>query len=231
MIEWAALPATTVLASFFKRLEIIEHLVRIILSQARISAVFTFRGEPEKKVLLDFTSDPARVLVDDEKKAGDIYVTIDGEIMHEILLGRMDPGVAVGRRTMLLRGSPNNLARFIPLFGFGPVLYREHLADVGMSNFTRRSGETPFKEAVMSGQVFKGDPIPLRTLSTVEKVLFWSINGASYLLGFAVGILRYHVFEKLSLFEVLSSMSRGLAAAMPTKKEKAALLGREDSGH
>jgi hypothetical protein len=231
MSEGVTVPTTTLVASFFKRLETMEHIIRIILSQAPISAVFTFRGQPEKKVVLDFTSYPARVLIDEQKRAGDIYVTVEGELMHNVLLGRMNPGVAAGRREMLLRGSPNDLARFIPMFDFGPVLYAEHLADVGYNGFTRRSGETPLKEAVMSGQVFKGDPIPLRTLSTFEKVLFRCINSASYLLGYGVGIMRYRILEKLSLFEVLASMSRGLAAAMSKKKEPAALPAKDGTDH
>lgn len=79
----------------------------------------------------------------------------------------------------------------------------------------------------MSGKVFKGDPIPLRTLSPFEKIVFWIMNSFSYVLGYVVGIMRYRLFERLSLFEVLSSMSRGLAAATPRKKETVALPGEK----
>ena len=57
----SATPATTeVLASFFKRLEGLEEIVRIVMSHYRMSALFTFRGTPEKKVLLDFSRSPAK---------------------------------------------------------------------------------------------------------------------------------------------------------------------------
>ena len=41
----SATPATTeVLASFFKRLESLEEIVRIVMSHYRMSALFTFRA-------------------------------------------------------------------------------------------------------------------------------------------------------------------------------------------
>ena len=76
----------------------------------------------------------------------------------------------------------------------------------------------------MSGQVFKGEPIPLRTLSRFEKAICWCLNSVSYLLGYLVGVLRYRIFEKLSLFEVLASMSRGLAAGTPRRNEATGAL-------
>ncbi len=215
MTEPTAITSPVLLASFFKRLESMEAVLRIILSQARLSALFTFRGQPEKKVLLDFSNFPARVIVDDRTRSGNLYVTIDGDIMHEILLDYMKPGLAVGRRQMLLRGSAGDLAKFIPLFDFGPLLYNEHLADVGITGFTRKSGQAPLKEAVMTGQVFNGDPIPLRKLTTVEKIMFKLINGLAFGIGYVVGFLRYRVMENMSLFETMSFLSKGVEAASP----------------
>ena len=37
------------------------------------------------------------------------------------------------------------------------------------------------------------------------------------LMGYLVGAIRYHVFEKLCIFDVLSAMSKGLEAATPKK--------------
>ena len=45
--------------------------------------------------------------------------------------------------------------------------------------------------------------------------MFGVLNVTSYSLGYLVGLLRYRVFKKLNLFDVLSAMSRGLAAASP----------------
>ena len=211
-------PATVILASFFKRLEAIEAVVRAALSQARISALLAFRGRPEKKVLMDLTKSSVRVFLDDEARAGQVSMTIEADIMHDILLDRVKPGLALGRRQLLLRGSAVALAKFLPLFNFGPMLYSEHLADIGFDGFIRRSGEAPLKEAIMSGEIFKGEPIPIIQLSLFEKVLCKSINAMAYVMGFFIGLLRYRLFERLSLFEALSAMSRGLAAAEPQQK-------------
>ena len=70
----------------------------------------------------------------------------------------------------------------------------------------------------MESRTFKGDPIPLVPLSGFEKVMFGALNGVSYSLGYLVGLARYRVFKKLNLFDVLSAMSRGLAAAAPHGK-------------
>ena len=74
----------------------------------------TFRGDPEKKVLMDFSKAPARIVEDETAREATIQVAVQGDVMHEVLLDRIKPGVAVGRREMLLRGSAINLAKFIP---------------------------------------------------------------------------------------------------------------------
>ncbi len=213
-------PIPVIQASFFKRLEAVDAVVRAVLSQARVSALLTFRGRPEKKVLMDITRTPARVLLDDEARGGQVSMTIEADIMHDVLLDRVKPGLALGRRQLLLRGSPVALAKFLPLFDFGPMLYGEHLADIGFDGFARRTGEAPLKEAVMSGEIFRGEPIPLVQLSLFEKVLSKVINAMAYVMGFFIGLLRYRLFERLSLFEALSAMSRGLAAAEPKQLNK-----------
>ena len=208
-------PTPVVLASFFHRLEDVEAITRVMLSNAKISALLTLRGETEKKVLLDFTKYPALIRSDDHIRSGTIYVTVAGDVMHEVLLDRLPAGVALGRREMLLRGSASNLAKFIPLFDFGPLLYREHLTDMGIYGFSRQPEKNLPKEITMNTPQFKGDPIPLVQLSTFEKVLFGIINSLSYGLGYLFGLLRYRVLKKMNLFSVLSAMSQGLAAATP----------------
>jgi hypothetical protein len=215
MMEGAPAQLTETLASFFKRLETLEAILRIIVSEARIRALLTFRGDPERKVLLDFAHSPARVVLDAPDRDADIALTIRGEVMHEILCGRTTAGTALGRRELLLRGSASHLARLIPLFDFGPVLYREHLARPGLAAPSLPSHSRTSKEESMDGTTFEGDPIPLVRLSAFEKAVFAMLNGVAYGLGYLVGLARYRVFQKLNLFDVLSAMSRGLAAAAP----------------
>jgi hypothetical protein len=210
---------TEILSSFFMRLESLEEIVRIVMSHYRMSALFTFRGTPEKKVLMDFTKSPARVSVDNGVTAGTVYATIDGDIMHEVFLDLKKPGVAVGRRELLLKGPVIGFSKIIPLFDIAPVLYREHLADIGYGNFARQPGKALSKEEVMSDKVFKGDPIPLVEMSGLETFGAKLINGLAYGLGYAVGFLRYRLFKKLSLFGVLTSMSKGLESATPPEQK------------
>ncbi|MFH1540168.1 MAG: hypothetical protein ABIH66_14530 [bacterium] len=208
------------LASLFARFGPIDAVMRIVLSEAEISALLTFRGDPEKKVLLDFSKRPVRVLLDDEARGGQIRVTADADIMHNILLGRMAPGVAVSRREMLLRGNASHLAKFIPLFEFGPLLYKEHLSDIGFEGHARGPGYAPLKEAVMSEKIFKGDPIPLTQLSIIERAIFKVIDVSAYVMGYVMGIMRYRILKKMSLFNALAALSNGLAAASPKKNEQ-----------
>ena len=215
MMESGLAGQTEILASFFKRLEAIDAILRVIVSEAKIRALLTFRGNPERRVLLDFSSGPVRVILDEQTKEADIFVAIRGEVMHEILCGRMSPGRALGERELLLRGSASNLARLIPLFDFGPVLYREHLEKPVLSGSSPQSDSRRTEEKFMERRTFEGNPIPLVSLSSFEKLMFGALNAVSYSLGYLVGLLRYRVFRKLNLFDVLSAMSRGLAAASP----------------
>jgi len=215
MMESGLVGQTELLASFFKRLEAIDAILRVIVSEAKIRALLTFRGSPERRVLLDFSGGPVRVTLDDGTKEADISMAIRGKVMHEILCGRMSPGRALGERELLMRGSASNLARLIPLFDFGPVLYREHLEKPVLSGSSPQSDSRNTEENIMERRTFEGNPIPLVSLSSFEKLMFGALNAVSYSLGYLVGLLRYRVFKKLNLFDVLSAMSRGLAAASP----------------
>jgi hypothetical protein len=215
------------LASFFQRLEGMEAINRLILSHARISALLTFRGDPLKTVLMDFTQTPARILVDGEQRGGTIQMAARGEIMHDVLLDRMPPGVAMSRREMLLRGSAADLSKFIPLFEFSPMLYREHLTDLGLFGYRRPGAQPPRKEDAMNPKTSpQGVSIPPVRLTTLEKITFFMTNTLSYALGYVMGVMRYRLFRNMNLFQVLSSMSRGLAAASP--KEDAS-MSRKDT--
>jgi hypothetical protein len=213
--SFPALPV--IIASFFKRLTGMEAIIRVILKQSNLSAAFTLRGASQKKVLFDFSQPDASVKVDGPIHNAHIYMIIEAGIMHDILLGKMKPGLALGQRQMLLRGSAMNLARFIPLFDFSPVLYKEHLADWGYNGYIRKNGATPFKEAMMRVDTFKGDPIPLTDYRTTEKMVRKLINRIAFVIGYLLGLMRYRFFERLSIFDVLSAMSKGLEAATPKK--------------
>ena len=140
----------------------------------------------------------------------------------------MEPGLALGRRQMLLKGSAHNLARFIPLFDFAPLLYREHLAQASenakaevdaQANENARFDVNPqvkgYAEVAMNDSEYHGSPIPLTRLSPVEKVADVSIRGLAYLMGYGIGLMRYRIMKKLSLFDVLASLSQGVEAAAP----------------
>lgn len=212
------------LVSFFERLGPLEGLVRIILGGAPLSARLTFRGDPTGEVRLDYASRPARIDTGTGLPPGRIQVAIDAGVMHRVLLGEMHPGEALGRRELLLRGSASDLGRFIPLLGFAPLLYREHLADLGLDGF-RRPGPGAQAPATQEGPMasgrFQGDPIPLRTLSAGERAVFKAIEEAAYAAGYGVGMLRHRVLRNLSLFEVLTAMSRGVEAATAAAAAKA----------
>ena len=76
-------PINIILASFCRRLEAHEAILRVVIGHAEISALLTFRGDPEKKALLDFSRYPARVVVEDDLSSANMYVTVPGDVMHE----------------------------------------------------------------------------------------------------------------------------------------------------
>jgi hypothetical protein len=202
--------------SFFERLRPLEGLVRIILKDAELSARLTFRGEPPGEVRLDYGTWPAKIETGVGRPSGRIQVTIAQEVMHRVLLGEMHPGEALGRRELLLRGSAADLARFIPLLGFAPLLYREHLADLGLEGHARPGAVVapyPTEVGLMDTARFRGDPIPLRSLGLGERAIFRMIEEAAFAAGYGVGLLRHRYLGNLSLFDVLGALSRGVEAA------------------
>jgi hypothetical protein len=201
------------LATFYERLPAFDGMMRAILPEAELSAEMIFRGDPEKRVLLDFASRPLRVLVDDDTRHGQVRMAAEGSVMHDVMIGKLAPGVAVARRQILMRGSGADLARFMPLFAITPLLYREHLADVGLEGFARPSGWAPLKEIVMAEKEFKGDPIPLEKRSRLQEIMYQRINESAFALGFAMGKVRTRLLKNLSLFEVMGAMSKGMEAA------------------
>lgn len=209
-----AQPATERLAVFYERLKPVESIIRIVLSDAPVSCVLTFRGEPEKSVLLDYGRRPARIAVDDPAPAR-TAVTIRGDVMHDVMSRRLAPGTALARRELLLRGSAADLAKFIQLLEFGPILYCEHLADIGYPGYARTNGRLKSAEDNMAEKSFEGNPIPVVNRNPVERLASRIIGGMAWFMGYATGVIRYRIMKKLSLFDVLTSMSNGLEAARP----------------
>ena len=206
------------LTSFFERLSSFEAITRAMISNAELSAELVFRGDPEHRVLLDFTCHPAQIVVDDTTRSGEIIMAADAELMHRIMLGEVSAGVAFARREVLLRGPAGRMSRFLPLMSVGPLLYREHLADVGVEGFARASGWAPLKESVM--KEYKGEPIPLQERSRLEEIMYQRINTTAYALGYAMGKMRKRLLKNLSLFDMMSAMSRGMDAANKPTGEK-----------
>jgi hypothetical protein len=209
-----AQPATERLADFYERLRPVEPIIRIVLSDAPVSCVLTFRGAPEKSVLLDYGKRPARIAVDEPAPAR-TAVSIRGDIMHDVMSRKLAPGTALARRELLLRGSAADLAKFIQLLEFGPILYCEHLADIGYPGYARTNGSPKTSEDNMADKIFEGNPIPVIRMNPFERVASRIIGGLAWFMGYATGMIRYRIIKKLSLFDVLTSMSNGLEAARP----------------
>lgn len=224
----ASLPSTSVsgrvpgpetLASFFHRLATIDRIARVIVSDAELSGRLTFRGKPSRSVRLEFTSAPLRVVDDDGAlHKADVEMAMDAAVAHEVLLGRLAPGEAFGRRQMLLRGSAAQLARLIPLFDFAPALYREHLADIGWEGFERRSGWAPLREINMATSPSYAHPALVPERAPAVQIACRAMESVAYGLGFAIGVMRHRIMPDLDLFDVLAAASRGISDALPTNR-------------
>jgi hypothetical protein len=208
------------LVSMFARLEQVEPLIRIILSGARLSVSLTFRGDPERRILLDFRPDPLKIVVDDLPEPGEIEVAIRAELMHEVLLGRMHPGEALGRRELLLRGSSAKLAKFIPLFDFAPLLYREHLISLGAHEHLGSAAPKAGPERRTENGGFMQVSKHLQKLrQSSEKTVVKLVHEAAYAAGYGMGMLRHRFLLNMNLFDVLAAMSKGVEAATPEEDE------------
>lgn len=212
-------PDPDVIASFFHRLADIDRVARVIVGDSKLSARLTFRGDHERSVRLDFTDGPLRVTNDDDaRRGGHVDMVMDAAVTHAVLLGRMKPGEALGRRQMLLRGSAAQLARFIPLFDFAPVLYQEHLANIGWTGYQRRSGWAPSKDENMATSPSYAHPALTPKRSAAEKLACRTVESVAYGLGYAVGTLRRRVVYNLDLFDVVAAASKGIADALPARR-------------
>ncbi len=209
-------PTPEVIASFFHRLTSIDRVARVIVHESRLSARLTFRGERNRSVRLDFTEGPLQVVDDDAQvRRGHVDMVMDASVCHDVLLGRLRPGEALGRRQMLLRGSASQLARFIPLFDFAPALYGEHLADLGWPGFERRSRWAPLRENDMTTSGPYAHPALAADRSPAQQMACRTVESIAYGLGYAVGALRRRIIPNLDLFDVVASASRGMRDALP----------------
>jgi hypothetical protein len=193
--------STDAVAAFLERLGGLDHVLRVIVSDARLRVRFTIRGSPERAVLLDLLEQPVRSTPDDGSHAPDVMVTMTSETWHRVLLGELAPGEALGRREMLLRGSAADLARCIPLFDFAPMLYREHMAAERCAGRKDKTMQEIDRSATAVGGS-RGVTLPLSRLT----------GTAAYVLGFGLGMVRKRV-PGISLFDLLGAMSRGLEDA------------------
>jgi len=216
-------PLADTLTLFFLRLAEIDPIVRVIVRDSRASVAFVLRGEQERRVVLDLAREPLEVVLDDKTRPGTISVAIEASVLHQILLGRMKPGLALGRRQLLLRGSPIHFASFIPLFDFAPPLYREHLADLSFPGFERpgRNGRLPIsrKETTMDDFAITDRPVSLATPSPVLRAVQTLIERAAWVSGYGIGLLRYRFLKNINLFDVMGAMSEGVGAAMGRSQE------------
>ena len=213
------IPDPDVLASFFHRLEDIDRVARIMVQESKLSARLTFRGERDRSVRLDFTNGHLRVIDDDDaQRGGHVDMVMDASVTHEVLLGRLKPGEALGRREMLLRGSAAQLACFIPLFDFAPTLYREHLANIGWKGYQRRSGWALAREKNMATSASYAHPALVPKRSPMEQLACRTVESVAYVLGYAVGTLRQRVIYNLDLFDVVAAASKGIADALPARR-------------
>ncbi len=211
-------PATVTLPLMYKRIERMGEVMRAIVKEAEYSLLIIMwgeKGEKENRVLLDFSKPKLEVTMDPKLRDADNHLMLEYDVFEKIMLGQMKPGVALGQRDMLLRGSPYGFAKFIPLFDYGPLLYPEILADVGREGYARKSGYAPLKEAEMQDKIYEGKPIPIVDLSTFELIITKLINFMAFIIGFFVGLIRFRIFDKLSLFDVIASMSKGIEASKP----------------
>jgi hypothetical protein len=191
------------LAGFFKRLEGVQRIIRVVTGSARVDALIMLRGLPERRILLAFSRDPFGVDSDSREKGAPVMMDIEGAVLHEVLTGRKSAAVALGRREMLIRGSPSDFARVIPLFWFGPALYRSHL---------RSFADVNGKEDGMK-------PVALVRYSVFERLCSAVMCGAAFATGWALGFVRRRVMKRLDLFSVLDSLRAGLERADPSGRD------------
>ena len=215
MTEASNPPVAQHLVGFFQRLSTIDSVMREIVSHVQISMVMIFRDERERRIALELRKRPMRVWVDDPLKEGQIEVRIRAEVMDEILRGHLHAAVAIGRRELLLRGSPSLFAKVIPLFDFAPMLYREHLAELEKQPKPVEGNNTDREESQMSEQTVSEEvPLAMKR-SFFGRMLGGFVGALAYVIGYVLGFMRFRVFKSLSIFDALSGMSKGLEAATP----------------
>ena len=190
------------LAAFIQRLERVEGIIRIVTGDAPVSVLFTFRGDSEVKVLLDLTRRPCRVVLGEEARDANIWVTVSSEVMHRVFLGKMHAGEALAQRELLLRGSPFQLGFVIPLFDFATPLYREHLAVLAK---TERAGDG---EEAMEQRQWK-------------KQLQSGVNAMAWGMGYGLGAARAKWLADLDLYQILEAMAQGLEATSSKNADQA----------
>jgi len=176
---------------FFERLPELEPLIRAVVPRARAGARLEVRSGGRGRarlLLLDLAASPLRVLRDEAAAGeGTRVVAAELEDLRAIVRGELAPGRAFGERRLLLRGSPLQLGRFLPLLELAPLLYRS--TEAAMNLISTEVAQSRIEQAVQS---------------LAEQLAF----GA----GFAFARLR-RLLPGLDLFSIAPSLGKGLAAA------------------
>lgn len=200
-----------ILTSFLLRLADVESIVRIVLQQAKIHIMITIRGEKDQTVVMDFTHKPARFIRENPAQVSHVVAAVDETSLHNILMGHQQAGLALGRRRLLLRGSSSHLSKLIPLFDFAPLLYKEHLR---MLKINGNISTMTIQEIAMK---VKDGSATLEDYEKCTHPLCFLFNWLAYGIGYILGFIRYRLFDKLNIFELLQSMANGIDAATPEK--------------
>jgi hypothetical protein len=192
-------------AGFLERLGESERLVHALFDDAPLRTTLTLRGARPRTLLLDFATAPGRVREDDGRTAGHVIAAVDAAVLHDVLRGALTAGEAFGRRELLLRGSPADFVRLIPLFDVAPALYRAYLASQAQ---VRSEAQARSEEG---GRVMLDRDRGTR----LDRVVAAGLKSAAFAFGYGAGVVRYRLRDRVDLFEILASLSRGLGAATP----------------
>ena len=159
-------------------------------------------------MILDLTTSPLSVRLDEDTKRCALLLKARTEIMHQLFLGEIAFGRSVNEKLLLVRGSAAKLAKFWPLLKLCPTLYGDYV-EVRSTLDNKPEGEMSTIRTIADKL---GSSLSLDQKPIAGRAILKATNRIGFALGFAIGFAKEHVIRDLKLEDLMTHMSRGLAA-------------------
>ena len=189
--------ARQVIGGFLERFPGLDPVLREVTGHVPLVLKLELHS-PKLIAEIDLTKRPLQIAYDTTSQ-GTVAMEGPAGNFHRLLLG-LDPlGVCIDHKKLLVRGSTAKLIKAVPLFYVAPALYPFHLDAIGRKDL-----------------ILAGERPALHGPFEMEDKMNLIVTKLSYVVGYALGMIKTKLSPGLDIFAALESLGKGLAGSGAT---------------